>query len=36
MDLCGDNVVIVGVHFCGEKNVEVEAVYEGDLAFEEG
>ena len=36
MDLCGHDVVIVGVHFSGKEDVEIEAVDERDFTFEEG
>ena len=36
VNLSGDYVVVVGMHLGGKEDVEVEAVYERDLAFEEG
>lgn len=36
MDLCGDDVMIIGMHFCWKEDVEVEAVYECDFTFEKG
>lgn len=36
MDLCGDYVVIVRMHFCGKEDVEIESVDQSDLTFEEG